>query len=279
MSLFDTKHKKKSAAITSAILIALLFIIFNYGMSYFDPPKEYGIAINYGDSNVGRSKPKVQKVKTAPKPPVQEEKVEEEVVKEEIPKETIKEEVITSEQKEAPVIEKPKKEEKKEEPKKEVKEEKPKPKPKPKKPSENTLKAFDNLLKGDKSDGEPKGEGDDNEEGVKGKEDGDPKSPNFYGNKGGNDGDPNYSLAGRKATFKGKEQPDCLETGIVVIRIEVDELGNVTSAELQVKGSTNTAKCLVEPAKKAALNTKWTKSPDGSKRQIGSITYNFTVTE
>jgi hypothetical protein len=278
MSILDTQHKRKSTAITAAILAAIVFLIFNYGLDYFDPPKEYGIAINYGISDVGRSKPKiVKKVKATPKPPVQEEKVEEEVVKEEVPKETIKEEVITSEQKEAPVIEKPKKEEKKEEPKKEVKEEKPK--PKPKKPNKNTLDAFNNLLNNDKSDGEPKNEGDDNEDGVKGKEDGDPKSPNFYGNKGGVNGDPNYSLAGRSALTKPKEQPNCLETGIVVVSIEVDENGNVISARPGVKGSTNTAKCLLDPAKKAAMNTKWTKSPDGSKRQIGTITYNFKVTQ
>jgi outer membrane biosynthesis protein TonB len=280
MSVFDTQHKRKSAVITSVILAALLLIIFNYGMSYFDPPKEYGIAINYGVSDVGRSKPKiVEKVKTTPKPPVQEEKVEEEVVKEEVPKEVTKEEVITTEKKEAPVIEKPKKEEKKEEPKEEVKEEKPKPKPKPKKPSEDAKKAFDNLLNGDKSDGEPKGEGDDDKDGLKGKEDGDPKSPNFYGNKGSTDGDPNYSLAGRRALTKPKEQPDCLETGIVVVSIEVDKTGKVIKATPGVKGSTNTAKCLLDPARKAAMNTTWTAAANAPSKQVGTITYNFTVTE
>ena len=106
MSILDTKHKRKSAVITSVILVILLYLIFNYGMSYLDPPIEYGIAINYGTSDVGKGEPKVvKKVKATPKPPVKEEKVEEEVVEEVIPKETIKEEVITSEQKEAPVIE------------------------------------------------------------------------------------------------------------------------------------------------------------------------------
>ena len=278
MSFFDTEHKRKSVTITASILAVLVLLMFFYGLGFYDPPKEYGIAINYGTSDVGREKPKtIKKVKTAPKPPVQEEKVEEEVVKEEIPKETIKEEVVTSDQEDTPVIEKPKEEEKKEEPKKEVVKEKPK--PKPKKPSENTMKAFDNLLNGDKSDGEPKGEGDDKEEGLKGKEDGNPNSPNFYGNKGGDKGDPNYSLAGRGALNKPKEQPDCQETGIVKVSVTVDENGNVIDAKLKVKGSTNTVKCLVDPAIKAALNTKWTKSPDGSKRQIGTITYNFTLTK
>lgn len=279
MSVFDTKHKRKSAIITSVILVALLYLIFNYGMSYLDPPIEYGIAINYGTSDVGRSEPKVvKKVKATPKPPVKEEKVEEEVKEEVIPKETIKEEVITSEQKEAPVIEKPKKEEKKEEPKEEVKEEKPKPKPKPKKPSENTLKAFDNLLKGDKSDGEPKGEGDDNVDGLKGKENGDPKSSKYYGNQG-SDGDPNYNLAGRNALKKPIKQPDCEEEGTVVVTIWVNQNGKVIRAVPGAKGTTNSAKCLYEPARLAALGTTWNAASDAPKEQKGTIIYKFTLTE
>lgn len=280
MSMFDTKHKKKSAGITSVILVIILLLIFNFGMTYLDPPPEYGIAINYGTSDVGRSKPKIaKKVKQTPQPPVKEEKVEEEVVKEEIPKETIKEEVITSEQKEAPVIEKPKKEEKKEEPKKEVIKEKPKPKPKPKKPSKNTLKAFDNLLKGDKSDGEPKGEGDDDVEGFKGKENGDPKSSKYYGNSGSTDGDPNYNLAGRSARFKAKEQPDCEEEGTVVVTIWVNKNGKVIRAVPGAKGTTNTAKCLLDPAREAALKTTWNAAADAPNEQKGTIIYKFTLTK
>ena len=278
MSVFDTKHKKKSAIITSVILVALLYLIFNFGMKYLDPPQEYGIAINYGTSNVGKGEPKVvKKIKATPQPPVKEEKVEE-VVKE-VPKETVKEEVLTEDRKDAPVIEKPKEEKKKVEPKKEVKKEKPKPKPEPKKPSKATTDAFKNLLQGDKSDGEPKGEGDDEKDGLKGDEKGDPKSSKYYGNTGGNDGDLNYNLKGRKALTKPKESPDCFQTGEVVVEIVVDENGKVISANPGVKGSTNTHPCLLKPARKAALNTTWTKSSDGSKRQKGKITYYFRVKE
>lgn len=278
--MFDTKHKRKSASITSVILIIILLLIFNFGMTYLDPPKEYGIAINYGASDVGRSKPKVvKKIKQTPQPPVKEEKVEEEVIKEEIPKEIIKEEVITSTQKEAPIIEKPKKKEKKEEPKKVVKKEMPKPKPKPKKPSENTLKAFDNLLKGDKSDGEPKGEGDDQIEGLKGKENGDPKSSKYYGNTGSTDGDPNYNLTGRNALNKAKEQPDCEEEGTVVVTIWVNKNGKVVRAVPGAKGTTNTAKCLLDPAREAALKTTWNAAADAPKEQKGKIIYKFTLTK
>ena len=279
MSVFDTKHKKKSAAITAVILIALILVIFNFGMNYLDPPAEYGIAINYGISDVGKGEPKViKKVKATPKPPVQEEKVEE-VVKE-VPKETVKEEVITSDDPKAPVIEKPKKVEKKVEPKKvEPKKEKPKPKPKPKKPSKNTLKAFDNLLKGDKSDGETKGEGDDATDGLKGKKDGDPESSKYYGNTSKGDGDSNYNLAGRSATSKPIQKPDCEEEGTVVVSIEVDKTGKVIRAVAGVKGTTNSAPCLLKPAREAALRTTWNADGKAPAKQKGTIIYKFSLTK
>ena len=279
MSIFDTKHKRKSAVITSVILVALLYLIFNFGMRYLDPPEEYGVAINYGVSDVGRGEPKVvEKIKTSPKPPAQEEKIEETV--EEVPKETVQEEVVTQETKEdVPVIEKPKKEEKKEEPKEEPKEEKPKPKPKPKKPSENTMKAFDNLLNGDKSDGKTKGEGDDKTDGLKGEENGDPKSSKYYGNTGGDKGDPDYVLDGRNAKYKAKVQPDCQEAGIVVVSIEVDKTGKVVKAVPGVKGTTNSAKCLMDAARSAALKTTWNADAKAPSIQRGTIKYNFVLTK
>ncbi len=270
MTVFDTKHKKKSAAITAVILIALILVIFNFGMNYLDPPAEYGIAINYGISDVGKGEPKViKKVKATPKPPVQEEKVEE-VVKE-VPKETVKEEVITSDDPKAPVIEKPKKVE--------PKKEKPKPKPKPKKPSKNTLKAFDNLLKGDKSDGETKGEGDDATDGLKGKKDGDPESSKYYGNTSKGDGDSNYNLAGRNTTSKPIEKPNCEEEGTVVVSIEVDKTGRVIKAVAGAKGTTNTAKCLMDPAQKAAMRTTWNADAKAPNKQKGTIIYKFSLTK
>lgn len=257
-------------------MLLIVLAIHQFGLRYLDPPIEYGIAINYGNSDVGKGQPKIiDKVKSTPKPPVEEETVEKEEVQEETPKETIKEEVITSDQNDAPIVEKKKEEEKKEEPKEEVKEEKPE--PKPKKPSEDAKKAFDNLLNGDKSDGEPKGEGDDDQDGLKGKKNGDPKSSKYYGNTGSTDGDPNYSLNGRRALTKPKEQPDCQETGIVVVTIWVDRTGKVTRAVVGAKGTTNSAKCLLEPAKKAAMNTTWNAASDAPDVQKGKIIYNFTL--
>jgi len=276
MSVFDTKHKKKSAIITSVILGAMILLIINYGLKYLDPPAEYGIAINFGTSNVGKGKPKPTPIKKTPKPQVKEEKVEE-VVKE-IPKETIKEKVITQEKEDAPVIEKPKKVEKKVEPKKvEPKKVIPKPKPEPKKPSKNTLNALNNLLKGDKSDGVTKGEGNDDVDGVKGDKKGDPNSSKYYGNPTKGDGTGNYNLAGRNTTFRPTQNPDCEEEGTVVVRIEVDKNGRVVKADPGAKGTTNSAPCLMKPAREAALKTKWNADPNAPIKQIGTIIYKFSL--
>ena len=278
MSVLDTKHKRKSALITALILALLIFGVFNYGMRYVDPPEEYGLAINFGNSEVGSGEP-VEKTNKVSEPTLVE---EQEVVQEEVketPKEIIKEEIITADtSKDVPVIEKVK-EIKKEPVKKVVKEiiKKEIPKPKPK-PSKETQDALNNLLSGNSSNGKPKGEGDDKEAGVKGKEKGDASSNKYYGNTGTGSGG-NYNLAGRKALSKPKEQPDCQEEGTVVVEIQVDRSGNVVYAKAGVQGTTNSNPCLLKPAKQAALKTKWSLSNKAPANQVGTIVYKFSLSK
>ena len=112
MAFLDTPYKKKSTAITAVILITLLWMIFNFGMKYQDPPEEYGIAINFGTSNQGYeisndilpAKESSQQVQKEVQEEVQKEKIKE--TTNDISEEIIKEEVITQTEKEAPVIEK-----------------------------------------------------------------------------------------------------------------------------------------------------------------------------
>ncbi|MCG1037789.1 energy transducer TonB [Polaribacter sargassicola] len=278
MSILDTKHKRKSAIITVVILIILIFGIFNYGMKYLDPPEEYGLAINFGDANVGSGDP-VLKTKEQPVSKVKEEEVVEEIIEEvqETPQEIIKEEIITEDtSKDVPVVEKV--EENKKEPIKEVvKKEVVKQKPKPK-PSKATQDALNNLLNGKSSEGDVKGEGDDEKEGVKGDVNGDPSSSKYYGNTGSGFGG-NYNLAGRKALSTPKQQPDCQEEGTVVVRIVVDKNGKVVSAEPGYKGTTNSDPCLLKPAKEAALQTKWNADDEAPSRQVGTIIYKFSLTQ
>ena len=272
MTVLDTGHKRKSAVITAIILMLLLFGIFNYGMKYLDPPIEYGLAINFGNSEVGSGEPVEEtKAKTTPQ---QEEVVEEQV--EETTEQTVEEEIITDDTaEEVPVVEK--KVEKKEVVKETPKEVKPKEKPKPK-PSKETTDALNSLLNGTSKDGSTTGEGDDKQVGVKGNEDGDSNSDKYYGNSGSGSGG-NYNLAGRKALSKPIEKPNCQEEGTVVVSIEVDQNGKVVKATPGVKGTTNTAPCLLEPARQAALRTKWNADGNAPSKQRGTIIYKFSLSK
>ena len=276
MRLLNTKHKQKSMAITLVLHVMILLLFFYVGLSYLDPPPENGIAVNFGTMDAGSEnvQPK-EKIKTAPKQtrpePVKAQKAE------------IKEEVVSQDIEEAPVI---KKEEKKDvikevvkvvskkEPKKEVKK-----KPDPK-PDQSTSDALSSLINGPKYDGVDKaGEGDDQKPGDKGDPTGDPNSKSYYGNGKGLDGDGNYLLGGRKALYKKKFVQDCNEAGTVVVSIEVDRNGKVINATPGVRGTTNNSKCLLEPAKRAALATKFNKDAKAPSKQIGKIIYRFSLSE
>ena len=293
--MLDTPHKRKSMAITVTLHVILLLLLFFFGLTYLDPAPEDGIAVNFGTTDVGsgRIQP-TEPVKTAPTPETTPEETVEETPAEEAPSEaeTLTEEIVTQENSEAPVVKKENKkpsETKKETPKKKVEEKKvekkpepikDKPKPVEKKPDASTQSALDSFLNGPKSDGKAQGgEGDDKTGGDKGKPDGDPNAKSYYGNGKGLDGDGNYRLGGRKALNKEKKIPDCNETGTVVVKITVDQNGKVIQAVPGIKGSTNTAPCLMKPAKAAALATKFNSDKEAPAKQIGSIVYTFKLSE
>jgi len=276
MSFLDTTHKRKSAVITAIILLLLLFGIFNIGMKYLDPPIEYGVSINFGNSDVGSGEPVENTLEESVEEVVEE--IQEEVVEEqveEVVEEVVEENVVTDETvEEAPVIkkteEKKKEVVKKVEPKKEVVKEKPK-------PSKEATDALNSLLNGNSKTGSNKGEGDDEASGVKGSKDGDPNSNKYYGSAGSGSGG-NYNLAGRKALSKPIEKPNCQEEGRVVVSIQVNQSGKVIKAE-QGRGTTNSAPCLVDAAVKAALKTKWNPDSKAPSTQKGTIIYNFSLSQ
>ncbi len=122
MSFLDTKHKRKSATWTTIIGIIILLLIFNFGLRYFDPPKEFGISVNFGTSNVGSGdvqptealKPATQETEVEPVKEEVEEVIEEPIVEEQVatstPTNDAAEEVITQENEEALAIKKQKEE-------------------------------------------------------------------------------------------------------------------------------------------------------------------------
>lgn len=271
--LLDTEHKRKSAVITAVIAIILLLLLFLFGLKYLDPPLERGVAINFGTTDVGSGD-------LQPQEPVRSQPEITPTNPETTPQEEVLEEVITQDQVEAPQIT-----DKQEEIKKPVENQKPKEETKPQEkpepqPDKSTTETLDSFIKGPAKDGEnTQGEGNDQEGGDKGSPDGDPNSSSYYGQGVGLDGDGNYLLGGRRALSKEKYLQDCNEEGVVVVRIEVDRNGKVVSASPGVKGTTNSHPCLTEPAKRAALATKFNSDSKAPAVQIGFIKYRFKLGE
>ena len=122
------------------------------------------------------------------------------------------------------------------------------------------------------------GQGDDNVAGDKGKITGDPNADGFYGN-GGAGGGGDYQLGNRKRLSRPKPKYICNEEGLVIVRIEVDINGRVTKASAGVKGSTNTAECLLSQAQEAAMKTKWQADSKAPSKQTGTIKYRFSLSQ
>tara|TARA_R110002049_G_scaffold127617_3_gene284444 strand:+ start:1360 stop:2208 length:849 start_codon:yes stop_codon:yes gene_type:complete len=280
MKYFETNHEKNSAKLTALIAVVLLLLLFVVGTTYMDPPEEYGVAVNFGNSNFGKGnvQPKApvkstpQKTQEPPQP---------EASKAEPTKSAeAKEEVLTADNAEAIAIKKQKEAEAKA---KAIAEAKAKAEAdriaKAKREQEAKKKKLDALIGGvSKSEGTETGsEGNDNRAGDKGQLDGDPYAPSYFGGQGTGSGGVGYGLNGRgSATYKTLKQ-DCNESGMVIVKIIVNQSGNVIDAVPGVKGTTNTAQCLLEPAKKIALSHKWPSDSKAPAKQIGFVKVNFKL--
>ncbi len=306
MSYFKTKYQKQSAVITSIIGIILLLLLFMLGLRYLDPPLEYGMEVNFGTTNVGKGKvqpteplkpaTRQEEVKEEVQEEVQEE-VEEEVVEEATTEEAAEapsEEVVTAESAEAIAMKKKAEAERKAkeaaEAKKRAEEEAERKRKaaqkaaeeKKRKEQEAKKAKLDALMGGiGKSDGTADGgEGDDNEAGDKGQPDGNPYANSYYGSPGpGGGGGQGYGLAGRGRPTREAFKQDCNEYGRVVVKIIVNRQGRVISAEPGVRGTNNTASCLMGPAKRTALSHKWPADSKAPERQVGFVVVNFKASE
>lgn len=293
MKYFETKHERTSARITTLITLIILLLLFVVGPQYMDPPIEYGVAVNFGNSNVGQGN--VQPKKPVKSEPREIQKPVEEVSK---PKETKPEpassektqaeDVLTQAEEEAIAIKKQKEAEKKakieaEQKAKAEADAKAKAEAdriaKENAEQEAKKKKLDALIGGvSKSEGEESGgEGNDNKAGDKGQLDGDPYAASYFGDPGTGSGGVGYGLNGRgRATYQKLKQ-DCNESGMVIVKIVVNRNGNVIEAVPGVKGTTNTAQCLLDPAKKIALSHKWQSDSNAPAKQIGFVKVNFNL--
>lgn len=295
MKYFETKHEQNSAKITALIALILVLLLFVVGPPYKDPPEEYGVAVNFGNSSFGSGR-------VQPKQPVRSEPRVVEEQPQEVPQETAtsqptastqtKENVLTEDNAEAIAIKKQKAAEAKA--KKAAEDAKAKAEAeriakekaeaeriaKIKREQEAKRKKLDALIGGvSKSDGAAGGEGNDNKAGDKGQLDGNPYAPSYFGGQGTGSGGVGYGLNGRgRASFKRLKQ-DCNESGLVIVKIVVNRSGNVIEATPGVRGTTNTAQCLLAPAKKIALSHKWPSDAKAPSRQIGFVSVNFKLSQ
>ncbi len=289
--------KQKSIGFATAIYILLLFILF---LIRFWPPSNLkelvggggggGVEMNFGDSDYGLGKDfksevlnvkdqvKVQPTKATP---------EEDIISDDNSDDDRVAITKTENAKKIPIVVK-----------KEVKPVVEKPKV-----TKNTNDALSSILNSNKG-----GDGDDKVAGNKGKSNGGLSSGGYAngggtgGGSGGGNGTGNgtgsgtgsgsgsgggngsgigngsgYSLGNRKALNKPSPNYNCQEQGKVAVQVSVDRNGNTISATPGVQGTTNTAKCLLDQAKIAAMNTKWQPDSNAPEKQVGKIIYSFTL--
>ena len=280
MKYLETKHERDSAKLTALITVIILLLLFVVGAPYMDPPEEYGVAVNFGTTDFGSGD--VQPLKPIKSEPLDINRpTEPEVTKTQPTKAAeTKEEVLTADNAEEIAIKKQKEAEAKQ---KAIADAKAKAEAeriaKEKRELEEKKKKLDALIGGvSKSEGSATGgEGDDNKAGDKGQLDGDPYAPSYFGSGGAGSGGVGYGLNGRGSASYQTLKQDCNESGMVIVRIVVNRNGNVIEAEPGVRGTTNTAACLLEPAKKIALSHKWRPDSNAPARQIGFVKVNFKL--
>lgn len=282
MKFLNTPHERKSALLTAIIAVLLLLIFSLIGLRYFDPPIRYGIEVNFGTSSQGSGKvqpkelvapPPLQATKASSSPPI--EKAETKVLTQKeasIP-------VVKKEIKTPPKKVSPKKEVPKTEVNKPVEKKTPPAPPKPKVDA-STKNILSKMLTTKKVEAKnDQGEGNDRVQGDKGKREGNPYASSYYSKAGLGGNGVGYGLNGRSLQSNGAVTQECNEEGTVVVRITVDQQGNVIEAEAGVKGSTNVHPCLLTPARKTALLHKWFPDSNAPSRQVGFVVVNFKLSE
>ena len=295
MSSTISSDQKKSIAITVLLYGTLLLILF---FIRFWPPANLeelvgpgggggGVTVNFGDSDLGSGanyKSEVLNVKNQAKQTPTKVAPEEAILSQE----NSTEESVVIPQKVKPLKPTP------------VLKEEPKPVVVKPRISNNTNNALSSIMKGSNKGGD----GDDKTAGNKGKANGSLSSNGYYGtggsgggtgggngtgdgigtgsgygagSGGGSGGGTGYSLGNRKAISKPAPKYTCNEAGKVVVEVSVDRNGRTIDAIAGIKGTTNTARCLLDQARIAAMNTRWDASSDAPEKQVGKIVYNFNL--
>lgn len=275
MRYLGTKHQRRSAKLTALIVVIILFLLCVSGMRYMDPPEEYGLAINFGTSAVGQGDTQpLQPIKSNPETTPQTPETAPPKTEQTTPIVT-KETVLTTNNNEAIALKKEQETQAQQEALKLAKEKE----AKEKQEQDNKKKQLDALIGGVRQSEAVAtgGEGTLNRAGDQGRLDGSHYAPSYFGDEGMGRGGMGYGLNGRgKATYKTITQ-ECNESGMVIVKIVVNQQGEVIEAVSGVKGTTNTEPCLLNPAKKIALSHKWPADTKAPKKQIGFVKVNFKI--
>ena len=289
MSVALDIHQRKGALKTILIGIVLLLILLFFGLRHYDPPLERGIIIALGTSEGTTAQNSSKSAQSTESSAQQEASISEptEVI-EEVDRDTAdntevestpteaqmqestqeitpaEEELLVAETSEVPVVSQ-------QEPK----------------PDAATAEALKRVLSG-QSTSLPNTQNDqdtsadpaaqDNELTL-GAPEGSPLSESPYNLGIGLDGDGNYLLGGRRALYKEVIIQECNQAGRVVVSIEVNQKGEVVTAMPGVRGTTNNAPCLLDPARRAALATQFNSDLKAPSRQIGKIIYVFRLSQ
>ena len=282
MIIFDSPHKKKSASITFIVALLLIILFFGLGLTYYDPPIDYGMEINFGNTvqNSGNIKEQnhelnnldvIEEDQSSVKPAT---KSNTEI------NASMKSKSVLTEKKYSVSI--PKKESLKKRNQKKVKEGKKIEKLTIKKDipkvSKTTKNIVSNLLNKKKqvNDNQPN-----NSQSLVNKNSSNQSaySSTYYNSSISGSDIKSYGLNGRSLQSKGKVMQECNEKGLVVVRISVNRKGEVVTAEPGVKGTTNTHPCLLNPAKKTAQLHKWFPDNEAPELQFGFVVIQFKLGE
>ena len=250
----ESQKDRTALALTLVIHAGLLVLFIFFGLSYMEPKPEDGIAIQFGYTPEGRG---VQATSTEVNPEIAPPQPSEATPSNEP-------EIATQDVVDAPAVTtKPKTTTTTQKPKEEVKQT----------PDQRLTGALSNVKGNENSS-----QGDGEKDGFQGDPSGQPGGAGT--GTGGGGGGGNYLLGNRQARVKPLPSNDCTEGGRVVVKVFVDREGVVTKAlpgEAIPNGAatTTTSTCLLDRAKKAALQTTWAPDPNAKELQIGYIIYVF----
>ncbi len=257
--MLKTKSEKKAFVITSSLFTILLLVLFLFKFSENPTPfMQNGgeILIRFGDSNQGQGQQNQQVAE------VIENQTETTPTNTTASSNTAEQKLVTQNKQQTTTVKSAEKTQKNTQQQSQ------------KSVNSSTNDALNNLLNGNSG-----GEGNDNVAGNKGSLDGSKYSNSYYGSGKGTSvgGGNSWGLQGRSLVSSTPYKPDCNETGTVVVQVTVNRQGRVVNAERNLKGTTNSAPCLVDAALKTARSFRWKADNDAPNAQIGFVVINFKV--